>query len=371
MQSRQRICLNMIVRDEAHVIGRCLDSARPLIDSWCIVDTGSSDGTQDRVRELMSDLPGQLIERPWRNFEHNRSEAITFADGAGDYLLFIDADDVLELTPGFQRPTLSADAYEVVIDYASTTYRRVALVKASLPWRYVGVLHEYLECGAPFQRALLDGVRIRIVGGGARSRVGERQKYARDAAILEQALRDDPANTRYAFYLAQSYRDADQPELALAAYDRRATMGGFDEEVFCAKLEAARLARRLRRPADEIVRRLLDAHETRPRRAEALGELAMYLREEGERWPLAFLFARRAREIPMPDDLLFVGREWYDWRCLDEYAVAAYWVGEYRESHAACELLLGSDKLPPEQRPRVIANLNFARERLGMPPLGG
>jgi glycosyltransferase involved in cell wall biosynthesis len=43
---RKSVCLNMIVKDEAHVIRRCLGSVRPLIDSWVIVDTGSSDGTQ-------------------------------------------------------------------------------------------------------------------------------------------------------------------------------------------------------------------------------------------------------------------------------------------------------------------------------------
>src|SRR5581483_4443384 len=184
---------------------------------------------------------------------------------------------------------------------------------------------------------------------------------------LEEALAKDPGNTRYAFYLAQSYRDASQPERALQAYDRRATMAGFDEEVFCSRLEGARLARRLRRSDAEIVDRFLKAYESRPRRAEALGELAMYLREEGSRWPLAHLFASRAKEIPMPEDLLFVGREWYDWRCLDEYAVAAYWVGDHAACKAACEQLLTGGKLPPTQRTRVIENLNFAHERLGLP----
>ena len=47
----QTLGLCMIVRNEAPVIGRCLDSERPEIDGWLIVDTGSNDGTQDLVRE--------------------------------------------------------------------------------------------------------------------------------------------------------------------------------------------------------------------------------------------------------------------------------------------------------------------------------
>jgi glycosyltransferase involved in cell wall biosynthesis len=92
--NRPSICLNMIVKNEAHVIARCLASARPLVDAWCIVDTGSSDGTQDKVRELMAGVPGTLHERPWKNFGHNRSEALELARTEGcDYLLFIDADE--------------------------------------------------------------------------------------------------------------------------------------------------------------------------------------------------------------------------------------------------------------------------------------
>ena len=62
---RQRaLCLNMIVKNESHVIRRCLDSVRPFIDSWVIVDTGSTDGTEDIIREHLKDIPGQLHERP-------------------------------------------------------------------------------------------------------------------------------------------------------------------------------------------------------------------------------------------------------------------------------------------------------------------
>src|SRR5512144_1850487 len=73
--SRVTVCLNMIVRDEAAVIGRCLQSVRPWIDSWCVVDTGSRDETPAIVRSALAGLPGELIERPWIDQEHNRNEA--------------------------------------------------------------------------------------------------------------------------------------------------------------------------------------------------------------------------------------------------------------------------------------------------------
>ncbi|HBD39264.1 MAG TPA: family 2 glycosyl transferase, partial [Cupriavidus sp.] len=45
-----RICLSMIVKNEAAVIERCLRAVRPHIHAWAISDTGSTDGTQDIIR---------------------------------------------------------------------------------------------------------------------------------------------------------------------------------------------------------------------------------------------------------------------------------------------------------------------------------
>src|SRR5579862_5011258 len=143
----QKICLSMIVKDEASVIGRCLASVRPFIDYWIIVDTGSTDHTADVIREALHDIPGELHQRPWVDFAHNRSEALELARTHGTYTLIIDADDVLEVTPGFELPRLNADSYTVKIVNKERHYWRPQLIRSSLPWRYEGVLHEFLSCG--------------------------------------------------------------------------------------------------------------------------------------------------------------------------------------------------------------------------------
>ena len=91
---RSTICLNMIVRDEAHIVHEVIEAVAPFIDSWVIVDTGSTDGTQDLIRRLMAErsIPGTLYERPWRDFGHNRSEALALAQGHADYIWVMDAD---------------------------------------------------------------------------------------------------------------------------------------------------------------------------------------------------------------------------------------------------------------------------------------
>lgn len=165
---KSTVCLNMIVKDEAPVIRRCLESVRPLIDSWVILDTGSSDGTQDVIREVLGDLPGALHESPFNGFDASRSEAIdlAMARGDADYLLFIDADDLMEVEPGFRMQSLTHDAYRVALHDGPIIHWRPALVSTRLPWRYVGILHEYIECGKPYSLGTLTGANILSVGAG-------------------------------------------------------------------------------------------------------------------------------------------------------------------------------------------------------------
>ncbi|GGN82015.1 glycosyl transferase [Streptomyces albiflavescens] len=363
----------MIVKDEAPVIRRCLESVRPLIDRWVIVDTGSTDGTQDIIRDVYGDLPGELYERPWKGFDGSRSEAIELARATADYLLFMDADDVMDVPRGARMPELARDAYDVTLREGPDVHRRRALVSTRLPWRYVGVLHEYLDCGSQYTSGVLEGATIVVVGGGGRSKgKSTREKYLADAEILQQGLIKEPENGRYVFYLAQSWGNAGELEKALETYDRRAGMGGSDEEVFCSRLFAAQFAVQLGRPPAEVMNRFLGAHESRPTRAEALGELASWCRLNGQRWPLAHLFAREAARLPYPSgDHMFIQSEWCDWRALDELAVSAYWVGEYAEAEECCERLLIGNKLPAEHRDRVIQNLELARRHLRSKQLVG
>ena len=79
---------------------------RPIISHWVIVDTGSTDGTQDIICEHLRDLPGELHQRPWRDFAFNRSEALHLARQKSDYTLIIDADDTLEIPAAITIPAL-------------------------------------------------------------------------------------------------------------------------------------------------------------------------------------------------------------------------------------------------------------------------
>ena len=359
--SRPTICLNMIVKNESHVIARCLSAARPLVDAWCIVDTGSSDGTQARVRELMVGLPGTLHERPWRDFGHNRSEALELARAQGcDYLLFIDADEWFDVPPGFAWSPLAADGYELPCDYAGVTYARCALVATRLPWRWEGVLHEYLTCEPAHELAALAQPRIVVHHDGARAR--DPDTYLKDIALLEAALTEQPDNARNVYYLAQSLRDAGRMDEARTVYLRRAGMGGWDEEAWHALYQAAVLLDRLQGPPAEVKVAYLAAFEARPTRAEPLVALARWHRERQE-YAQAGLYAQWASGMPQPADRLFVETAAYQWRALDELAVSGFYARspEWQAAgRAALQRLLGMlDRLPADAQARVCANAGY------------
>jgi glycosyltransferase involved in cell wall biosynthesis len=354
----------MIVRNEARVIERCLNSVQPFIQHWVIVDTGSTDGTQDLVRRRLAEVPGQLHERPWLDFGHNRSEALALARDHGDYLLMIDADEELAAEPGFRMPELAADIYMLPCrrEHSAITWFRAAIAKAVLPWRYEGVVHEYLTCEQPHVPHKLGGLAVCSHPDGNRSADPQR-KYATDALILERALLDDPQNARHVFYLAQSYRDADQPERAIASYQRRIDMGGWHEEIWYAMFQIAMLEQRLGHDRSAIVAAYLRAYQFYPARAEPLCALATHFRATQE-WALAELFARAAASKQPPSDLLFVDDDVYQWRALDELAIATYYTGNLEESADLNRRLLCDGKVPASERPRIEVNLAFSVDRL-------
>jgi glycosyltransferase involved in cell wall biosynthesis len=354
-----RICLSMIVRNESAVIERCLRSVRPFIDSWAIADTGSSDGTQDLIRREYADLPGELIERPWVDFAHNRNEALQLARAHGDYALIIDADEILVGDVGFSWPTLDAPGYLLELVFGNTRYRRVALPRLDIDWSWRGVLHEALVSAHAADARYLPGLRIHVHTDGARSQRPQAEKFAADAEVLRKALVNEPGNARYAFYLAQSLRDAGRTAEALEAYRHRVAMGGWAEEVYQAMLQVAVLSERKGCAEAEILAAYLHAYDFRPARAEAPCELARYCRLQ-KRYALGRDFAAIAVALPPTEDVLFVDRGVHDWRARDELAVSSYWCGEYARSAQLCRELLASPLLPEAERARIEANLAFA-----------
>ncbi|MEO8801731.1 MAG: family 2 glycosyl transferase, partial [Rudaea sp.] len=302
---------------------------------------------------------GELIERPWVDFSTNRNEALELARKHGDYALIIDADEVLDADTGFTWGALDAPAYTLELIFNELHYRRVAIPRLDAQWQWKGVLHEALISPHAAQAQFLPGLHIRVHTDGARSKQTQQEKFSHDADILRRALTDQPDNARYAFYLAQSLRDAGQLAESLAAYEKRVAMGGWAEEVYFAKFQIAVLKERTGAAYAQIVTAYLDAYDFRSTRAEAPCELARYCRLNN-RFAVARDFARIAMELPLPDDVLFIDHAVHAWRARDEFSIAAYWCGNYADSARECRKLLADPNLPPSELERVQRNLEFS-----------
>lgn len=366
---KKTVALSMIVKNESHIILECLNSIYKHIDYWVIVDTGSTDGTQDIIKNFFADknIPGELHDRPWVNFGHNRSEALALCDGKADYMWMIDADDYVE--GDFKYPqNMDADGYAIRMGRPEFSWWRTQIYKTGMGWRYEGVLHEYAACPKqPTNIGKIDGkyyVVARTVGG-RNVGVDPIQKYSKDAITLEEALKKEPNNTRYQFYLGQSYFDSQQWEKAIEAYIKRAQMGGWPEEIFYSLLRVGVAKAMLNRPWEEIQQAFLDCYNSRPNRAEPLYHIARIYRMNGKNG-LAYIFAKMAASLPYPkDDILFVVDEIYTFGALDELGSVAFYAGFPQEGYDACKKLLTENRVPKEHLQRVQTNMAHYENIMG------
>lgn len=230
----------MIVKNEAHIIIQTLENLSKYItfDYWVIGDNGSTDGTQDLIRNFFKqrNISGELYQDEWVDFGHNRTTAIRTAYNKTDYVFIFDADDSIQgnlIIPN----KLTEDNYLFTFGHPSTTqYSRSLLVNNRRKWKWVGVLHEYitLDDDKPSTTKPLTG-NYYVVSGRIGSRNNDPEKYLKDAKILEKGYHKaitekDSISDRYVFYCAQSYKDANRPEEAIEWYIKTLDANGWIEE---------------------------------------------------------------------------------------------------------------------------------------------
>lgn len=369
---KKTICLNMIVKNESAIIRDTLENiiAHISLDYYVISDTGSDDNTAEIIEQFFAEkgIKGEIHHDKWVNFAHNRNCALQHAQGKTDYVLIFDADDRFE--GNFILPEeLIYDCYYLRMANAvsgSNVYFRPLIFTNDGGFRWRGVLHEFIEQRKTtiVTKNLTGEYYVASGRFGARSQ--NPQKYLHDAQMLEKAFyspEDEDLKNRYAFYIAQSYRDANMPEKAIDWYMKRINLDGWYEEVYYSILQIALLKIELNASLDEIQGLLLAAYEYRPQRAESLYHLARQLRLQ-DKIKLAYIYASVAVNTPLNNDILFVDNSIYDWKAKDELAVSAYWVENYQLCHDLCIELLANPSVPLQEKQRLQENLKFAKEHL-------
>ena len=351
----------MIVKDEAKNIERCLASVKDVVDCYVIDDTGSTDGTPDLIKKVMDKykIPGKIYYTPWQDFGYNREQALQHVNGDADYAMFIDADEELKYNDASIFTNLTADSYIIYKEDYGRSFRHAGLVKVnSCGWHWHGAVHnEIIPDSQPVEKILL-GACIVHHGGGAKKRgLTFPEAGAKEAAILEAELKKDPTNARNQYYLGQAYRNAREWQKSYDAYVRRISMGGWEEEVFQAILQASFLKWTITQefPAGHF----LSAYQFMPTRAEGLYHLVRYYRKQ-EAYNLAYMFAKIGVKIPYPEGAMTVIEDVYEWKMLYELATAACKTKRYGEAVELCDRLLSEGKLPKADVKRVKANRKIA-----------
>ncbi len=361
------LCLCMIVKNEKHVIERALRSAAPFITCYSICDTGSTDGTQDIIRKTMEELkiPGQVLDRPWLGFGHNRSESLEESRKLcpNGWSWVLDADDTIEGTPPQQdvwqsiKPETSA--LLVRIHHGSIKHRRTQIFRNTHIWGYKGAVHEYparLDNGPETQESLPETCWHEARCEGARS--ADPLKYVRDAMALRGELEKTPDEPRSLFYLGQSFKDSGLHEESKAAYKERIRVGGWDQERYMSYVALIKMAPTIEEKM-ELCWKALDIDKER---LEAPYYVLHEARKQDKFSQQLYALGCVVENCTSKDHFLFSEYDIYNWQYDDELSIVRYWTGHYKK---AAEAALNSVKAcPAHTKERVQKNVNFALDKL-------
>ena len=179
------ISLCMIVRNEEKVLARCLESVRGCVDEIVIVDTGSSDAT----KEIAARYTDRIYDFEWID-DFSAARNYAFEQATGDYLLWLDADDVLlpadaaalrrykdEQLAGCDVVMLRYNTAFDELGRPTFFFYRERLIRRTLPHRWVGRVHEVVvHSGAvAYAEIAVTHKSVKAVYGDRNLRIYEKQ----------------------------------------------------------------------------------------------------------------------------------------------------------------------------------------------------
>jgi len=326
------ICLNMIVKNESSIIIRLFNSVLPLIDCYCICDTGSTDNTIQLIVNYFKEknIPGSIFSTPFQDFGYNRTVAMKYCEtlSNADYLLLLDADMILNINteniPRIKQKLLEHPVHYVFQGSDAFYYKNVRFAKNNAGFSYWGVTHEYVQVpdGTTYGYFERSEIFINDVGDGG----SKQNKFLRDIELLTKGLETIPNNDRYTFYLANSYRDSGQLEKSIETFKRRIELGGWVEEVWHSYLSIGRCYKTLNK-MEEAIYYWLEGYNYFPNRIENLYEIVEYYRGRGKN-NLAYEFYRiadRVKREHFQEDFLFLEKAIYDYKLNYEMTIIGYY----------------------------------------------
>lgn len=331
----------MIVKNEAHVILRSLKSVLPIIDTWVITDTGSTDGTQEIIKNFFKEqnIEGTLIEHPWIDFSDARNVSLNEAEKLGDFGFWIDADEELILRDNFTKEKFLKElegfhCISLSTSYNTTNYTRKNIWKTGMGYNWTGPIHEFLTAPTESEGNISTCVFVLVKAEGS-SWNNITEKYSNHAKILEEytKINSDP---RWIYYTAQSYRDANNLEKAFEWYSKRASIDtGYLEEIYASKYLMAVIQEKINNSNTDLISNLyLNAHLFDSIRAEALGNLIFFL-HNNKQYEKAYIFSKYGATYqgknPYPSRTMFVDHDLYEYKLVELHYLSCFYTNRIQE----------------------------------------
>jgi tetratricopeptide (TPR) repeat protein len=343
------ICLNMIVKNESKIIRRLLDSVYPFANSLCICDTGSTDNTLEIINDFVKEKNIRnfiIYHEPFQNFEYNRTHSLHKClelQNLPDYILLLDADMVLEFNKDMNKEHFRlelcnkpnrASAFFLFQGNDNFYYKNIRLLcidscdrkKGDIP-SYKGVTHEYVNIPSEQSKNGLieiykELIFIRDVGDGG----SKDDKFQRDIKLLSDGLIAEPNNSRYMYYLANSYKDIGQHEKAIEYYKKNIEMNGWVEERWQSYYQIGHMCMSSGKE-DQAIHYWLQAYELIPDRLENIYEIIKYYRITS-RHKLAYFFYNLIHNSPSlknTPSFLFLEKDVYEYKIYYEFSILGYY----------------------------------------------
>jgi len=359
------LCLNIIFKNESYIISRLLDSVVDIIDCYCLCDTGSTDDSVQVITDyfIKKGIPGKIVYEPFKNFAHNRSFALQACKGMSDYALLLDADMILKVSDKFDKKHLVQDYYYIFQGNEAFYYQNVRLVRNNGLFSYSGVTHEHINVpprnhgGKVFDKKV---IFIHDIGdGGSKS-----DKFPRDIRLLEQGLKDEPGNTRYYFYLGNSYRDDGQLDKAIETYKHLLTLNGWIQEKFCACLSIGNMYH-TKNDNVNATKYWLKTSEYDNERIEGVVRAADYYRHAGENVVVNLLYNKHKNyKKNLADGKLFVEQDKY-WDILEYHnSISAFYVNDKESGYECCRKILINNIISKPLLKSTLENMRFYKDFL-------
>lgn len=371
-----KLALNFICKDESPVIENMLESAKDIVDLIVVNDTGSTDGTQQIIKNFGEKygIPTYVFERPFDDFENSRNHAmqklrdvVAELNWNADQVhgFWFDCDETLVIDSKFNKSQFTKDLYMINTYIGQMKYTRNTFFKVSKPFRWYGPVHEFIVCDDQnITSGLAENIHVDVKMTG-NSWMGDiAEKYASHSYKLEAYINKNRQDPRWIFYTAQSWHDAasikdnkeendERLRRSLKYYRERVSRtDGYAEEIYYAQYRIGTIMRIIEEPWHLTHMELLKAYQIDPLRGESIKVIIDHYLQMGD-WHMAYLYSKFAKSTfhgknPYPTRLLFVDEATYVWRFAEAHAAAAFYTGRMDEAKQTYQEIVNLTKTHPQ-----------------------